>query len=130
MHRAALIISTVALVVSLGCGGRENGTNASSGVDASTVTERNPQCPATVPTAGGPCKPILECEYGTDSHHVCTTTAECASSDSVNFKWFLTTPTAACGTNTASCPSSFTALANGSPCPGVNSFCEYPEGLC
>ena len=150
MSRSALLISTLALAGAVGCGGRENGTTgtastgtsssgsgssgassgASAGADASTVTERNPQCPATAPTAGDACKPILECEYGTDSHHVCTTTADCGSSDSVHFEWSVSPPAAGCGSNAPSCPASFIVLANGSPCPGVNSFCEYPEGLC
>jgi hypothetical protein len=153
--RFTLLISTLAVVGALGCGGREGRTSASSGtrsssgstsgdsggasggLDASTpvdasdvITERNPQCPAAVPTAGNPCKPILECEYGADLHHVCTTVATCGSTGSTNFTWFLSPPTAGCGTNAASCPASFAALAAGSPCPGVSSFCEYPEGLC
>ena len=144
--RSALITSTMAFVWALGCGGRENGSNgtsgsssgssisgASSGASAgapSTVTERNPQCPASASLATGSCEPPLQCEYGTDSHHVCTTTADCGSSDSVHFKWSVSPPAAGCGSNAPSCPVSFTALANGSRCPGVNSFCEYPEGLC
>jgi hypothetical protein len=156
MDRCALFIASVSLVAALDRGGRASGASAgtnsgsssggsssgggagaSAGPDASisvagpdATTERNPQCPAAVPTAGDPCQPILECEYGADSHHVCTTVATCASTGSTNFIWFISPPAAGCGTNAASCPASFTALAAGSPCPGVSSFCEYPEGLC
>src|SRR5260370_15336075 len=111
MLRSALLISTMAFVWALGCGGRENGTssNASTGSsgssssganrgasagDASTVAERNPQCPATVPTAGDSCKPPLECEYGADSHRVCTTVAEggIARHTGAYFTWYISPP--------------------------------------
>jgi hypothetical protein len=100
--------------------------------EAATVPARNPECPASIPPAGGPCKPILTCDYGGGEHQVCRTRVDCASSDGTNFKWFVSSPAAGCGTSSASCPASFTALADGSPCPGLemNSFCYYPEGRC
>jgi hypothetical protein len=103
---------------------------------------RNPDCPPAVPAAGGSCKPSLVCEYGGDAHHLCTTRGDCVISDpknQTNFKWVVTPPVDGCGTNGASCPASFSALAAGSPCPGVapdfahgqtSSFCSYQEGLC
>jgi hypothetical protein len=98
--------------------------------DTGMVAGRNPECPSAVPAAGGPCKPILACDYGGDAHHLCTTRVDCVSSDGTNFKWVVSPPAKNCGTNEASCPASFTALAAGSPCPGVTSFCTYQEGRC
>jgi len=98
--------------------------------DGGVAPGRNPACPAAVPVAGGPCKPVLSCDYGSDAHHICTTRVDCASSDGTNFKWFVSVPPDGCGANSASCPVSFTALAEGAPCPGVSPSCNYPEGRC
>jgi hypothetical protein len=125
-----------------GCGGAATTVELGTGSDAASdssrdglaegIAERNPQCPVSVPSAGSPCEPPLECEYGAagDMHHVCSTRADCDSSDGVSFKWSLTFPPAGCGTNAVSCPVTFTDLADGAVCPGVTSFCEYSDGLC
>ena len=99
-------------------------------LDMGTVPGRNPACPATVPAAGTRCDPILACDYASDTHHICTTHVDCASADRKTFKWVVSVPADDCGANSASCPASFTALADGSPCPGVSPSCTYPEGRC
>ncbi len=149
-------VSIMAVVLAVGCGGRASGASAgtsggegsgsrassgtTAGLDASmamdgpgAVTGRNPQCPAAVPTGGGPCTAVpLECEYGDDSHHVCTTLAVCLGiiASTPYSAWSVSPPALGCSTNPASCPSSFTALATGAACPVGAFVCQYPEGLC
>jgi hypothetical protein len=95
------------------------------------TTGRNPDCPTTIPTDGSPCKPVLGCDYGDDPHHICLTHVACvAKSLNAPFNWSVLSPPANCGSNEATCPASFTALARGAPCPGVTSKCTYPEGQC
>jgi hypothetical protein len=151
--RITLLLIALLLVA---CGGATSavdpGTESDAGSDAPVYAGldvvvpdepspgRNPECPGAVPPAGGPCKPILTCDYGDDVHHVCRTRVNCTSSDGATFKWVVNPPADGCGTNAPSCPTAFTALAEGSPCPGtgpdfnrgeqMSSFCSYQEGRC
>jgi len=157
-RRARWVKSSLLGVLFLfGCGGATTLADLAAESDASSdssaqtgpdvavrdqsVNGRNPKCPSVVPSAGTPCQAILECEYASDPHHVCSTRADCAFGEGdTTLKWFLSPPVYwiegsphlddGCGTNTARCPASFTALAEGSPCPGVSSFCYYQEGRC
>jgi hypothetical protein len=113
-----------------GAGAIGTGIGGSSG--ARTRAARNPLCPSTVPTQGGSCKPILTCGYpGSAPHGVCSIIAGCGEAEmSTQFTWFVS-QRSGCGVNAATCPAAFSALAPGSPCPGVSSLlCSYQEGAC
>ena len=155
MSRSVLIISTLAFAGAIECGGRESGTNptkgtgssssgagsganagtsapVSSGGDASMSPGRNPQCPSLPPGEGSPCaSPAVACAYASDAHHLCVTTAMCLQAgDGKSFAWTVAAPPADCGINEPACPGTFTKLASGAPCPGVNGICDYPGGAC
>jgi hypothetical protein len=153
MLRTLRCLSTLALSVALGCGGRESGTNprtgsgssssgagsganaatsAASSGDASMSPARNPSCPSLPPGEGSPCaSPAVACAYASDAHHLCVTTAMCLQAgDGESSAWTVAAPPANCGINEPACPGTFTALASGAPCPGVNGICDYPEGAC
>jgi hypothetical protein len=116
--------------------GGEGGRPIDAGADASGPA---PDCPASLPEAGSACTPVLPpqggtfggtwpCEYGSDPH--CTTVADCAATGpSAPFQWFLYGPDPSCAGNSAACPATFGALANGAVCPAADS-CSYPEGRC
>jgi hypothetical protein len=126
------------------------------GLDAAVVSEdagaswpvgtgRDPRCPATPPASGDPCSPDpapLECEYGGDAFHRCTTYAACVMDLSGAFH-FSVDPASPCTLRSSpACPSSFgeaSVLADqlgadgglvdpGSPLNGL--LCNYPEGVC
>jgi len=138
--RITFFLAALAL---FGCGGSTSTAETVAVSDAATTQDaalpldggmvpgRNPDCPATVPAAGGACNPVLACDYASDEHHVCVTHADCASIGmGATFKWIVTVPPDGCGANSASCPASFTALPDGAACPGMNPSCTYPEGRC
>jgi hypothetical protein len=126
------------------------------GLDASAPTEdagasypiptgRDPRCPANPPASGDPCSPDpapLECEYGGDAFHRCTTYAACVMDLSGAFHFSVDPPSACTPPNPPACPSSFAEASTlaarldadggsidaGSPLDGI--VCNYAEGVC
>jgi hypothetical protein len=85
-----------------------------------------------VPADGSPCTSsaigLFACEYNGNAMGQCATVAECYADG----KWHVALPANTCGVNPSECPASFSALAEGSPCPlmGGTGACFYPEGGC
>jgi hypothetical protein len=92
-------------------------------------------CPAAIPADGSPCGganvPRI-CEYGGDTHGVCSTLAECGITGAGQAPhWIVTPPFPGCGTAPAGCPGSF-ASADGKVCTSSTTpnECDYGEGRC
>jgi hypothetical protein len=112
-----------AALFAVGCG--TTTTTTDGGTDGSTPAMK---CPSTVPANGSPCDVMIgnvACEYGADSRGQCATLAECYAGS-----WHITPPATTCNMNSSLCPASFSALAEGSPCPVQDTTCFYPEGGC
>jgi len=75
----------------------------------------------------------LSCDYASDAGHgLCTTHAECASTQpSGPFAWTRSQNAVCAAGNPSACPSTFSSLLPGAACPGDRFlFCAYPEGVC
>src|SRR6516164_5786692 len=99
----------------VGCGTAT--TTADGGGTDGSVDGSAPLCPSSVPADGSPCTSsaigLFACEYNGNAMGQCATVAECYADG----KWHVALPANTCGVNPSECPASFSALAEGSPCP-------------
>jgi hypothetical protein len=113
-------------------GGAAGGGGGSTQIDA--PVEHAPGCPANPTAPTGTCTPQQACEYrAPDARPTCVTRLDCyASGAGAQPSWHITPPDPSCGTRPASCPATYTALAEGAPCPvtagGIS--CDYDQGRC
>ena len=104
------------------------------------------RCPATPPSTGDPCSPDpapLECEYGGDSFHNCTTYAACVMDLDGAFHFSVDPPGPCTPPNPPACPRTFleartlavelSTSDGGAADAGAAPYglkCQYAEGIC
>ena len=113
---------------------QDGGADAAAGstkVDAAVMY--TPACPKNPAAATGTCTPFQVCEYrAPNARPPCVTRLLCNDPGTgAKPSWQITPPDPTCGTRSASCPSTYSAVAQGSLCPMPRTAsCSYDEGQC
>jgi hypothetical protein len=106
---------------------RSDALTDDAGMEAS-IDAGTDSCPTSRPPTGRPCGTSLTCEYGSDPEVSCDTLLGCLDGG-----WSITSEPeeAGCGrTNSASCPATFSAITEGTPCSAYGTECYFPEARC
>ena len=141
----------LAVVTTLGCGGKTGGAqpgdaSGEQSVDSGSPTDSgtpedawgvpadggpwSPACPETVPTIGSPCTSSnVQCEYGAAWWNVsCDTVLRCISGAWENAQPGTNPCLPAPGPNESSCPENAGTIQNETVCPQAGLTCWYGDG--
>lgn len=86
-------------------------------------------CPASQPTMGAVCATAIDCEYGGDAHHRCSTMARCGADQAGGLHWSISADPSCVAQNGSQCNPTFAPDA-GVGCSPQAGLCDYPEGRC